>query len=344
MGFWRPVGCLVVAFAFFAAGMVAVASWAVAALVGLVSAPPIVVGAGVIALVLILAIVLTLGRTLRRMTQPVDELIAAAERVEAGDYSARVTETGPRPVRRLARAFNTMSTRLESSDQRRRTFLADVSHELRTPLTVIQGQLEAIADGIYPADAAHLESLMEQTRTLERLVEDLRTVALAEAGSLQLALVPTDPGALVEEIASAYQAAADGRQVRLTASGARGLPTVEVDPARMRQVLSNLVDNALRHTPSGGAITLSVSEPEGASVLIEITDTGTGIARELLPHVFDRFAKGAGSPGSGLGLAIAKDLVEAHGGSIVASSEPGTGATFRIRLPSHPPMPLRSDE
>lgn len=331
-GFWRPFGCLLFAVALFAVGMMAIAIWAIAAVVGLVSAPPIVTAAGVLALVLVIAILVTLARGLRRMGQPVDELIEAAERVEAGDYSTRVTESGPRPVRRLARAFNTMSARLETSDQQRRSFLADVSHELRTPLTVIQGQLEAIGDGVYPADEAHLAPVLEQTRMLERLIEDLRTVALAEAGSLKLAREPTDLGVLVDEVVAGFRVAADGHSVSLHSDAQPALPNVSVDRARMRQVLSNLLDNGLRHTPAGGRIDVTVRK-DGTGVVIDVRDNGTGIPPELLPHVFDRFAKSAGSTGSGLGLAIAKDLVEAHGGTITAGSIPSAGTSIVVRLP-----------
>jgi two-component system sensor histidine kinase BaeS len=312
--------------------MVVVGAWALAAVLGLVQAHPIVVVAGVIALILVGSIVVTLARVLGGMSRPIDDLIAAAERVESGDYSARASEAGPGPLRRLARAFNTMSARLESSDQRRRSFLADVSHELRSPLTVIQGQLEAIADGVYPADQAHLLPVLEQTRTLERLVEDLRTVALAEAGSLPLELEPTDIGQLVGEVVSGFRVAADAAGVQLGSDADPGLPSVRVDGARMRQVLSNLLDNGLRHTPSGGRIAVTAGT-EGDQVVIEIGDNGAGIAEELIPRVFDRFAKAPGSTGSGLGLAIARDLVEAQGGTISVTSKEGIGTTFRIALP-----------
>jgi two-component system sensor histidine kinase BaeS len=225
-----------------------------------------------------------------------------------------------------------MSARLEASDQRRRSFLADVSHELRSPLTVIQGQLEAIADGVYPADEAHLLPVLEQTRLLERLVEDLRTVALAEAGSLPLQLEPADIGELVDEVVAGFHVAADGRGVQLGSEAESGLPAVTVDRARMRQVLSNLLDNALRHTPDRGRIAVTACR-DGPQVVIEVCDTGAGIPADLLPHVFDRFAKGSGSPGSGLGLAIARDLVEVHGGRLTVTSTEGRGTTFRLSLP-----------
>lgn len=332
-GFWRPFGCLLFVIVLFVLGMVALGAWSVAALIGMVPAPRFGVPAGIVVLILITFVVARLARGMRRMGQPIDELIRAAERVEAGDYTAHVNETGPQPVRRLANAFNTMSTRLDESDRQRRSFLADVSHELRTPLTVIQGQLEAIVDGVYPADEGHLRPVLEQARVLERLVEDLRTVALAEAGSLQLAREPTDLGGLAGEVTAGFRAAADTSKVHLGTEIQPEMPVASVDPGRIRQVLSNLIDNALRHTPAGGQVTVTVRR-DGPDVAIEVGDTGSGIPPELLVRVFDRFAKAGDSTGSGLGLAIAKDLVEAHGGTVTVSSPVGAGTTFRIRLPA----------
>jgi signal transduction histidine kinase len=271
-------------------------------------------------------------RGLRRMAEPLDDLVEAAGRVEAGDYSVRVAERGAGEARSLARAFNQMSARLEEGDARRRSFLADVAHELRTPLTVIQGGLEAVIDGVYPADVEHLAPLVDQAMALERLIDDLRTVALAEAGSLALERESVDPGTLVEESVAAFRGAAEAAGVALNVDATPGLPRIDVDPARIRQVLSNLLGNALRHTPAGGSVTVSVrSDKDGVSV--EVRDTGSGIAPALLSTVFDRFVKEPGSPGSGLGLAIAKDLVEAHGGTITAESAPGRGTTIRFSLP-----------
>ena len=284
---------------------------------------------------------LGIGRAFRRLATPLGDLVDAAGRIEEGDYGARVRERGPREVRSLARAFNAMSARLESTDRERRTFLADVSHELRTPLSVIRGQVEAIEDGVYPADEEHLAPVREATAALERLIDDLRTLALAESGSLTLAREPVDLGVLAHESLAAFRATADAAGVALRVEAPTDLPSVRADPARIRGVLGNLLANALRHTPSGGTVTLVVgagatSQGSGTRperVEVTITDTGPGIAPELLPRVFDRFVKGEGSAGSGLGLAIARDVVAAHGGTIEAESEPGKGTTIRFWLP-----------
>jgi signal transduction histidine kinase len=284
-----------------------------------------------------------LGGAFRRFASPVGDLVDAAGRIEQGDYGARVPERGPREVRSLARAFNAMSARLEATDRERRTFVADVSHELRTPLAVIRGQVEAIGEGVYPADEEHLAPIVDATRTLEQLVEDLRTLALAEAGSLTLAREPVDLAELAHESAAGFQSAADGSGIELNVNAAGDVPNVSADPSRIRSVLGNLIANALRHTTSGGRVTVRVAPIEAATaaagtgwVEVAVTDTGSGIAAELLPRIFDRFVKESGSPGSGLGLAIARDIVTAHGGAIAAESESGRGTTIRFRLPVAP--------
>lgn len=289
--------------------------------------------AGGAVLVLAIAALAALGlRGARRVIAPLGDLVDAAGRIEAGDYDARVRERGPRDVRTLARAFNSMSARLAGSETARRTFLADVAHELRTPLAVIRGQAEGIADGIYTADAEHLAPIMEATRTLERLVEDLRTLTLAETGSLQLRRERVDLALLAADVASALQP--PDRSV-LVSSTVPDLEPVDADPTRLRSVLSNLVANSLRHTPRGGRITIG-GRPAGGGVELTVADTGPGFPPDLLPHVFERFARGTGSRGSGLGLAIARDLVAAHGGTISAANAPGGGAVVTVRLPAAP--------
>jgi two-component system sensor histidine kinase BaeS len=265
--------------------------------------------------------------------------MAAASRVETGDYSARVREAGPRDLRRLARAFNAMSTRLEHDEAQRRQLLADVSHELRTPLSVIQGTVEGILDGLYPADRAHLEPILEETQLLERLVEDLRTLSLSETGSLRLHREPTDLAELLAESVAAFRAKADAASVGLSSSVDDDLPVLELDQSRIRQVIGNLLDNAVRLTPSGGSVKIRAAAAKDG-VKIEVTDTGPGIAADVLPRIFDRFYRAGERGGSGLGLPIARSLVEAHGGSITASSEPGHGTTISIRLPAREPSTL----
>jgi signal transduction histidine kinase len=228
--------------------------------------------------------------------------------------------------------LNKMAKRLDELDSRRRDLLADVTHELRTPLTVVQGNLEGMLDGVYPADEANLRSLLEETKLLSRLVEELRTLALAESGALQLRKDPVDLSLLVSETTAAFQAQADAAGIVLKVATASDLPPLPLDGGRIRQVLSNLLANALRYTPEGGRVTVSCQQ-SGESVLLEVQDSGPGIPAEELPYIFDRFHKSTDEGGMGLGLAIARHLVEAHGGRIHAESQPGQGTTMRVELP-----------
>ena len=286
---------------------------------------------GAIPILIVILIVVAVAGGLRRVAAPMDNLISAARRIESGDYSAQVPEWGSPDIRSVARAFNSMSARLKAMDEQRRSFLADVTHELRTPLSVIRGQAEAIADGVYPADAAHLAPILDATQTLDRLVEDLRTLVLTDAGNLVLHKEPTDIGALVHDTVESFRAQAESKGVSLSAEIAIDLPTIDVDPARIRQVIGNLLSNAIRHTPSGGSVKVGVASA-GDQVAITVTDTGEGIPPDLLPHVFDRFVKGPNSTGSGLGLAIARDIVRAHGGDVFIESRPGLGTTATVKL------------
>jgi signal transduction histidine kinase len=273
--------------------------------------------------------------SLRRMSVPLDDLLAASGRVAEGDYSARVDEKGPAEVRALAQAFNSMAEKLEGVNRRRRDLLADVTHELRTPLTVIQGNVEGMLDGVYPADEARLKSILEETGLLSRLVEDLRTLALAESGALQLRKEPTDLAALVRETASAFVSQADAAGVKLDLA-LEETPALGLDPQRIGEVLTNLIANALRYTPRGGriGIHLVATGPGGErGALVSVTDSGPGIPPADLPNVFERFYKSRDSGGMGLGLSIAKTLVEAHGGTIRAESEPGRGTAISFSLP-----------
>ncbi len=271
------------------------------------------------------------GRTLRHTATPFADLMDAADRIADGDYSVRVAERGPRQIRTLLRTFNDMFARLQATDEQRRNLLADVTHELRTPLTVIQGNLEGLLDCIYPRDDAHLAPILEETRLLSRLIDDLRTLALTESGALKLQKERTDLAELTNEVAASFRAQADESGVNLVAETDAGL-MMEVDPARIREVLENLIANALRYTPRGGTIRVKCSG-EGERAQIAVSDTGTGIPPEDLPRVFNRFYKSRDSRGTGLGLAIAKNLVAAHGGEIVAESEAGKGTTIRFTLP-----------
>ena len=289
--------------------------------------------ATIIAVVFIFVGLLMVGRAFRSFALPIGDLVDASARVADGDYSARVAERGPREVRSLARAFNQMAARLQTTDELRRALLADVTHELHTPLTVIQGNLEGLLDDVYPRDDAHLQPILEETRVLARLIDDLRTLALAESGALQLQKEPTDLATLIGETVASFRAQADAAQVALTTEIAANLPTLNLDPARIRQVLENLITNALRYTPSGGKINVQLTANSKQAAIVTVSDTGKGIAPEELPHIFDRMYKSSDSRGAGLGLAIAKNLIAAHGGEISAQSELGKGTTIRFTLP-----------
>jgi signal transduction histidine kinase len=270
---------------------------------------------------------------LRRMSAPLDDLLEASGRVAHGDYATPVSERGSKEVRALARAFNSMMARLQAEDTRRRDLLADVSHELRTPLTILKGNIEGLQDGLYSPDEARLDSLLEEIKKLERLVEDLRTLALAESGALALRKEMSDLTVLLKDAAAAFQSSAVSIQTELSGNELQA----EVDPFRLREVVDNLLSNAVRHSPTGGVVCLRCRQADGGGIAIEVEDSGPGIAAEDLPHIFERFYKSSDSGGMGLGLAIARHLVQAHGGSIEASSLPGRGALLRVHLPLKEP-------
>jgi two-component system sensor histidine kinase BaeS len=237
-----------------------------------------------------------------------------------------------REMRWLTEAFNSMAARLETDERQRRTLLADVSHELRTPLAVLRGELEAMIDGVHPIDEAHLTAAVDQVAMLTKLVEDLRTLALAEAGTLTLRKEPTDLTILAQEAVTSFDGLAAAAGARLQVQMPGEMPLVDLDPLRIQQVIGNLVANALRYAPTGSVVTVA-GEARPKSVVVSVTDAGPGIAPELLPHVFERFTKAEDSRGSGLGLAIARQLVEAHGGSIKAERPKEGGTTISFELP-----------
>jgi len=287
----------------------------------------VVLGAIPVALALVLAV--------RHVGLPFGTIMEGADRVAAGDYTTRVPEHGPPPMRALARAFNTMTERLQNHDRLRRDLMADVAHELRTPLTVIQGKLEGLLDGVYPPDQRQLGVLVEETHVLSRLIEDLRTVALSEGGALKLLKESADVDALARDVVHAFEGEAGERGVTLRMAAPEHLPPIAVDPVRIREVLSNLLANALRHTPSGGTVDVRVYESRSSSnaIAVDVRDTGSGMSADEIARAFDRFHKGPASRGSGLGLTIARGLVTAHGGEIRASSAPGAGTTMSFTLP-----------
>jgi len=296
-----------------------------------------IIPVGIVILVLAFGSLVWGGRGLRHISAPFGDLLEAAGRIAEGDYSQRVPERGPSEVRALAHAFNGMAAQLQLTEEQRRDLMADITHELRTPLTVIQGNLEGFLDGVFPPDETRLKSLLEETQILARLVEDLRTLALAESGALQLKKEPTDLALLLGETISAFRTQADAAGVKIDLQAGPEALILTLDPERIRQVLSNLIANALRYTPRDGAIHIryaSLRSDEGKYAEVTVEDSGVGIAPEVLPHIFNRFYKSRDSSGTGLGLPIARHLVEAHGGSITAASQPGHGTTMRIRLPA----------
>jgi signal transduction histidine kinase len=283
-------------------------------------------------LVVAIGFALTL-RALRRVATPVGDVVEAAGRVAQGDYSVQIVEGGPPEARALAAAFNAMTERLRTHDEQRRVLLAEVTHELRTPLTVIQGNLEGLLDDIYPRDTAHLEFILDETQVLARLIDDLRTLALTESGTLKLVKERTDLAALVGETVELHRPQADRAGVELSVDNPTDLPAVDLDGTRIREVLANLIANALRYTPRGGTVRVSHAAEDGQIVRVAVADTGAGIAVEDLPRIFDRFYKSPDSRGAGLGLAIARSLIRAHGGEMTATSELGRGTTISFILP-----------
>ena len=276
---------------------------------------------------------IALGRAIRRTARPIGEVMDAAEKITDGDLSARAPVHGPPDVRNLAGAFNRMAEHLELNERRRRNLLADVAHELRTPLSVIRGRVEGMRDGLYEPDGEHLELIERETDVMARLLEDLQLLSNAEAGALRLHRELVEPRELVETAAAAFRAPADEARVHLRTEIDDDLPTLDVDRVRIGEVLANLLANAVRHTPAGGAVALAASNAR-VGVVFSVADTGEGIPADELAHVFDRFAKSPESRGAGLGLAIAKGLVQAHGGTISAESERGRGTTIRFVLPA----------
>jgi signal transduction histidine kinase len=286
---------------------------------------------------------LAIGTLLSRsLTAPLQRLAAAARAVTAGDRGHQVEVEGSEEIIEVAQAFNEMTTALEESERQRKNMVADVAHELRTPLTVLQGNLRAILDGVYPSSESEISRLYDETRLLSRLVDDLRELALADAGQLSLHLRPTNVGQVIESTIENLMPAAQAEEVILTAQVSSDLPILQADPDRLAQVLRSLLLNALHHTPPGGSVTVSATQNDGA-VEIAIVDTGEGIAPENLAHVFERFWRAdparARTGGTGLGLSVAQSLVKAQGGRIWAESTPGKGAIFRFRLPIAQPSP-----
>jgi len=281
----------------------------------------------------------------RNLTAPLQRLATAARAVARRDFSQRVRVEGSAEMAEVARSFNEMTAALEKSEQQRRNLVADVAHELRTPLSVVQGNLRAILDDVYPLEKTEISRLYDETRLLARLVDDLRELALADAGQLRLNLRPTDATLVLGTMVDNLSLVAEAQQITLDVQVPDDLPWVQADPDRLGQVLRNLLINALRHTSSGGTVTVTARKAAGA-VQVSVADTGEGIAPEDLPHVFERFWRadpsrtrteeaglGRWARRTGLGLAVAHSLIEAQGGRIWADSELGRGSTFHFTVP-----------
>ena len=271
-----------------------------------------------------------------RLTAPLQRLAAAARAVAGGDLGHKVAVEGSAEISEVGRAFNEMTTALSESERQRRNMVADVAHELRTPLSVIQGNLRAILDDVYEMDKEEISRLYDESRLLGRLVDDLRELALADAGQLRLSLRATELAPVIQESIENLVSGAEAREISLATSLPDDLPRVRADPDRVSQVLRNLLTNALLYTPAGGAITVSAS-PGYGMVEVAVADTGVGIEPQNLPHIFERFWRAdparARMGSTGLGLSIAQSLIEAQGGRIWAESAPGQGSTFRFTLP-----------
>ena len=292
--------------------------------------------AGVIAagLAILIALVLAYG-----LLRPVSQLTKAAEQLAEGDLSHRVEMNGNDEVAKLGQSFNRMANSLEKAQESRQALTADIAHELRTPLSVQRAHLEALLDGIYPLTLEHIQPILEQNLLLTRLVDDLRTLALADAGQLMLETTSTDIPELVQRVIERFIPQAHNRQISISLKPHDSLPaaTCNCDPQRIEQILGNLISNALRYTQEGGTVEIHLSQ-ENRFFQIAVLDNGPGIPPDVLPYIFDRFyradrSRSRAEGGSGLGLAIARQLAEAHGGSLVASNASGGGAVFTLSLP-----------
>jgi signal transduction histidine kinase len=292
----------------------------------------IIAGAASVGIALILGVLLA-----RLITRPVHELTAAASRIASGDLAQRVPVRSRDELGLLTVQFNKMSADLDRAIALRRQMTADIAHDLRTPLTVIAGYLEALRDRVLKPTPERFATLYAETQLLLRLVDDLHTLSLADAGELPLQRQPLAPRQLLARVADTYQHVAAGQGVQLVVEAADDLPVVSGDPELLARVLGNLMSNALRHTPSSGRVALQARVAPGG-VHLTVSDTGAGIAPEHLPNIFERFyradqARTAENGGSGLGLAIVRSLIEAHGGTVGVESTTGQGTTFTITLP-----------
>ena len=283
-------------------------------------------------------VALVLGTILARtLTHPLRDLTAAIQSMAKGDFKQHVSVKARDELGKLAEAFNQMSSDLDRLNLSRLQMTADIAHDLRSPLTVIGGYIESMRDGVLPPTPERLDTIHAEVQHLQRLVEDLRTLSQADAGSLLLNCAPVAPPVLLERMANSYQQLAAQKKVALVVDCAPSLPEISLDPDRMAQVFGNLISNSLRYTPEGGKILLTAGS-EGDTLTFRVMDNGQGISSDKLPHIFDRFyradpARSQGSE-SGLGLAIARSIVEAHSGSISAERRIDQGTTITIKIPN----------
>lgn len=287
---------------------------------------------GAVGLALLLGVLLA-----RTIARPVQDLTEATQAIAQGQLGRQVPVRTQDEIGRLAESFNQMSADLSDSVQQRRQMTADIAHDLRTPLSVIMGYTESLSDGKFQGSTEIYRIMHKETQHLNHLIDDLRTLSLADAGELSLTCRPVAPHELLSRIAEAHQVQAQQKNISLHMEAAGDLPLINIDPDRMVQVLGNLVNNAIRFTPKDGEIRLTAVTIPDQQLQFNVKDTGPGIAAADLPHVFNRFYKGDPSRQhnneSGLGLAIARSIVEAHGGQIEAAPNPGAGTTFTITLP-----------
>ncbi len=287
-------------------------------------------------LAIIIAILLTFLLS-RRILAPVKALSQAARQFGKGDFSQRVESADKGELGELATSFNSMAEDLERTERLRRNMVADIAHELRTPLSNLNGYLEAIRDGVIQPEEATIASLNEEAATLARLVEDLQEISISDAGELNLIFQPDDVGRLVRETTNGLQAKATAKGLTINVDISEDLPQANIDSHRIRQVLNNLLENAIAHTASGGRITVTARQREGR-IYVSVADNGEGIPAEDLPNIFERFyrvdkSRSRATGGSGLGLTIARRIVEAHGGRIEVESQMGYGSIFTFDIP-----------
>ncbi|MBN1265817.1 MAG: HAMP domain-containing protein [Anaerolineales bacterium] len=287
---------------------------------------------GVCVLALIVSIILA-----RAITRPVHEMTVAAEEITGGNMDQQVPVRTKDELGKLAQAFNRMSLQLDKANKAREQMTADIAHDLRTPLTVISGHLEGLIDGVLKPSPERFDLMFKETQQLQRMVQDLRTLSLTDAGELKLYKHPVEIREILERAVQAYTHQAEAKGVQLSMHYSEGIPPVQADPQRLAQVMDNLISNALRYTKEGGQIILGSSLKQD-SVEITVSDTGKGIHPNNLPYVFERFyrsdtARFQRDGESGLGLAIVKGIVEEHGGTIRVDSEYGAGTVFTISLP-----------